>query len=87
MNSSQKNYSFKNNTGHLEDITLAIQWVRLNIEQYGGNPKCLFLAGHSAGGHLVTQFIFHPEYAKAAGVDLGVVDCVILLIILCRTRY
>jgi acetyl esterase len=35
-----------------DDAFKALQWVVANIQQYGGNPKDLFVAGDSAGGNL-----------------------------------
>jgi arylformamidase len=35
----------------------AVQWVRSNISQYNGDPNELYIAGHSAGGHLVAMLI------------------------------
>jgi len=35
-----------------EDAFTAIQWVRKNIAQYGGNPDDLIVSGDSAGGNL-----------------------------------
>lgn len=39
----------------IEDAAAAAAWVVKNISSYGGNPKQLFLAGHSAGGYLVSM--------------------------------
>ena len=35
-----------------DDIRAAIGWVGENATRFGGNPGRLYLAGHSAGGHL-----------------------------------
>jgi acetyl esterase/lipase len=35
-----------------EDATAAVEWVIKNIAEYGGDPKRIYLSGHSAGGHL-----------------------------------
>lgn len=37
---------------HLEDVLRAIDWVRTNIERFGGDPSFIALTGGSAGGHL-----------------------------------
>ena len=35
----------------------ALIWVWRNIARYGGNPACITVAGHSAGGHLATMML------------------------------
>jgi acetyl esterase/lipase len=37
----------------VNDGALAVRWVHDNIARFGGDPKRVFLAGHSAGGHIV----------------------------------
>ena len=37
---------------HIEDVSAAIDWVRTNIERFGGDPSFIALTGGSAGGHL-----------------------------------
>ncbi|HEY4057364.1 MAG TPA: alpha/beta hydrolase fold domain-containing protein, partial [Kofleriaceae bacterium] len=39
----------------LEDVCLAYRWLADNIEQLGGDPSRVALAGESAGGNLVTS--------------------------------
>jgi arylformamidase len=43
----------------IEDITLhmvrALAWVYRHIDQYGGHPSRITVAGHSAGGHLAAM--------------------------------
>lgn len=45
--------------------------------RYGGNPRKVFLVGHSAGGHAVACLATSPKFLADAGVDrrqlLGVV--------------
>ncbi|XP_072762784.1 neurotactin [Anoplolepis gracilipes] len=41
----------------LSDIIAALQWVQLNIENFGGNKTSVTLWGHRAGGTLVTTLI------------------------------
>ncbi|HET6245066.1 MAG: alpha/beta hydrolase [Bacteroidetes bacterium] len=36
-----------------EDCAAATDWVYKNISKFGGDPKKITVAGHSAGGHLV----------------------------------
>jgi para-nitrobenzyl esterase len=44
---------FASNPG-LRDVVLALQWVRRNIEAFGGDPAQVTLAGESAGSILVS---------------------------------
>jgi len=37
---------------HLDDVMRALDWVRRNIESYGGDPSFIALTGGSAGAHL-----------------------------------
>ncbi|WP_445383011.1 alpha/beta hydrolase [Robiginitalea sp. IMCC43444] len=37
---------------HLQDAAAATAWVINNIERYGGDPKKIYVAGHSAGAYL-----------------------------------
>jgi acetyl esterase/lipase len=37
-----------------DDVTAAVAWVRENIARHGGDPRRIFLMGHSAGAHLAS---------------------------------
>ena len=37
---------------HIADVNAAIAWTRTNVDQYGGDPGFVAVAGCSAGGHL-----------------------------------
>ena len=50
---------------HVQDVAAGIAWVHKNIAQYGGNPKQIFLLGHSAGAHLVALVATAPEFLRA----------------------
>ncbi|XP_066589792.1 neurotactin isoform X2 [Prorops nasuta] len=41
----------------LSDVIAALQWVQLNIENFGGNKSAVTLWGHRAGGTLVTTLV------------------------------
>lgn len=43
-------------------VARGVQWVSENIERYGGNPKKIFISGHSAGGHLAALVAIRNEY-------------------------
>jgi arylformamidase len=38
-------------------LARAVVWAWLHVAQYGGDPSRMALAGHSAGGHLVTMLL------------------------------
>jgi acetyl esterase/lipase len=39
------------------DVKRAVEWVKHNIHNYGGNPSKIYLLGHSAGAHLLAQYL------------------------------
>jgi acetyl esterase/lipase len=56
--------------GFLEDGAAATAWTLHNIGAYGGDPKTVFLAGHSAGAYLAVMLVLDKEYlAKAGAAD------------------
>ena len=54
--------------GQVRDVSTAINWVRKNIRQYGGNPRKIVIMGHSAGAHLVAMVAAKNTAGKLAGV-------------------
>jgi dipeptidyl aminopeptidase/acylaminoacyl peptidase len=50
------------------DCATAVKWVVNHISSYGGNPKRIFIMGHSAGGHLAELINADPQYFKAIGI-------------------
>ena len=65
------NYRLSSNKGtvkhpdHIHDVAKAFAWVKENAGKYGGDPKKLFISGHSAGGHLVALLATDESYLKA----------------------
>lgn len=55
--------------GELADVAAAIRWTQDQVQRYGGDPRKLVLAGHSAGGHMVALLGYEREKLRAAGVD------------------
>lgn len=66
-----------------QEIAAAVKWTQTNIATYGGDPKQIFLMGHSAGGHLIALVGTNPKYLEndsgvkgmllidAAGLDMN----------------
>lgn len=46
------------------DAALSVKWVQENIAGYGGDPQRIFVAGHSAGGHLAALISMDNSYFK-----------------------
>lgn len=53
----------------MHDAAAAVAWTQQNIAQYGGDPKKIYLVGHSAGAHIATLLALDKEYLKAQGLD------------------
>ena len=50
---------------HIQDVARAFAWTHDNIAKHGGDPKNIFVSGHSAGGHLVALLSTNESYLKA----------------------
>ncbi|HRE43842.1 MAG TPA: alpha/beta hydrolase [Terricaulis sp.] len=55
--------------GFVDDAAQAIAWVEANIAAYGGDPRRIVLAGHSAGAYNAMMAALDVRYAAAAGFD------------------
>ena len=53
----------------LEDSAAAVAWVLRNIERYGGDPKKVFVAGHSAGAYLASMIAMDAKWLATQGVS------------------
>jgi acetyl esterase/lipase len=47
---------------HVEDAAHAVAWARTNAGKYGGDPRKLFVIGHSAGAYLAALLTTDPKY-------------------------
>lgn len=61
----------------LHDVAGALKWTEDNIADYGGDPKTVFLAGHSAGAYNVMMVALDEQYASQAGADRTAIKGVI----------
>jgi acetyl esterase/lipase len=50
---------------HVEDAAHAVAWARAHASEYGGDPKKLFVIGHSAGAYLAALLTLDPRYLAA----------------------
>ncbi len=62
----------------IDDASCGIAWVMDNIEKWGGDPKKIFICGHSAGGYLVTMVGLDKsrlaKYGKDANNLAGIIS-------------
>ena len=52
---------------YIYDAAAAVAWVMKHIAEYGGDPKMVFVAGHSAGGYLTAMVALDPRYLGEFG--------------------
>ena len=53
----------------VEDTAAAVAWTLKNLERFGGDPKRVYLAGHSAGGHLAALLALDGKWLGKHGVQ------------------
>jgi acetyl esterase/lipase len=49
---------------HVKDVAKALDWTFRNAEKFGARPDRVFLAGHSAGAHLISLLATDESYLK-----------------------
>ena len=53
----------------LDDAAAAVDWTLKNAEKFGGDLSKIYLAGHSAGGYIVSMIGLNKEYLAKYGID------------------
>lgn len=53
----------------IDDAAAAVAWTLNNIEQFGGDPSKLFVAGHSAGGYLSSMIGLDKKWLSKYNID------------------
>lgn len=66
--------------GGADDVARAVAWATAHVAHYGGNPRKLYLIGHSAGGTHVASYAFDPALGYVGA------DVVALVLISARLR-
>lgn len=51
------------------DCAEALKWISNNVSHYGGDPRRIFVMGHSAGGHLGALINSDPRFFRQQGVE------------------
>ncbi len=57
----------------IEDAAAAFAWIYRNIEQIGADASKIYVAGHSAGGHLAALLALDPEWLKKYDISPGAI--------------
>ena len=53
----------------IDDAAAAVAWTFNNIQNYGGSKDKIFLAGHSAGGYLLSMIGLDKKWLQNYGID------------------
>lgn len=53
----------------IDDAAAAVAWTFKNISRYGGSPEKIFLAGHSAGGYLLSMIGLDKKWLANYDID------------------
>ena len=56
----------------IRDVAKSFGWVHRNIAKHGGDPKRIFVGGHSAGAQLAALICTDDRYLKDEGVSFDV---------------
>lgn len=57
----------------VRDVAKAIRWTHDHVAEYGGDPKRLFVMGHSAGAQLAALVCTDDSYLKAEKLSLSII--------------
>ncbi|MCH5229506.1 MAG: alpha/beta hydrolase [Muribaculaceae bacterium] len=53
----------------IDDAAASVAWTVNNISEYGGSPDKIFLAGHSAGGYLLSMIGLDKKWLANYNID------------------
>ncbi|TAL86663.1 MAG: alpha/beta hydrolase [Rhodanobacter sp.] len=54
--------------GFMQDAAIAVAWAHAHADEYGGDPRALFLMGHSAGAHIGALLATDADWLRAVGM-------------------
>ena len=57
----------------VRDVAKGVRWVSEHVAEYGGDPKRVFVMGHSAGAQLAALICTDDRYLKAEKLSLDIV--------------
>ncbi len=56
-----------------KEIAAATQFTKKNAAKYNGDPRRIFISGHSAGGQLATSAVMNPKYGIPENTISGII--------------
>jgi acetyl esterase/lipase len=59
------------------DVAKATAWIYKNIRKYQGDPRSIFLAGHSAGAQIASRVALDPSLLNSLGLSPSILCGVI----------
>jgi len=62
-----------------DDTAAAFVWTERNIATRGGDPKRIFLVGHSSGARLAATIATDEQFAKRAGFAVGDIRGIVVM--------
>jgi acetyl esterase/lipase len=54
-----------------EDVAAAVDWILTHGSEYGGDPKRLYIMGHSSGGNTVALVAIDPRFLRTHNRTAG----------------
>ena len=54
---------------YIYDAAAAVAWTVKNIAKHGGDPKKIYVTGHSAGGYLTAMIALDKKYLNTFGIE------------------
>lgn len=57
----------------VQDVAKAVRWTHDHVAEFGGDPKRMFVMGHSAGAQLAALICTDDRYLKAEKLSLDIV--------------
>jgi acetyl esterase/lipase len=58
---------------YIEDAAAAVAWVFKNISIYGGDPRLIFVSGHSAGAYLTSMIGLDKKWLAVWNIDADII--------------
>lgn len=71
----------------LDDTAAAVAWAFKHCQEYNGDPKKIFLSGHSAGGYLIDMIGLDKKWLAKYDVDANDIAALVPFSGQCITHY